>query len=179
MNLKIRATILELAKKKNQVIYGGQALNKQLPINLQKETKDFDIYTKKPKKSAEELAKILKQKTGEEFTVQPAKYGKTFKVKKGKETIADYTLTTKKPKSKNEFGVKYADLKYQKNKIKKILKNPEAEYRWSKDSDTLNRIKKGEMKKSQTSYKMPDRKAEGVWEDSNKFFKGAVKNGLI
>lgn len=143
----IRAEILEMAKKKKQVIYGGQAINKNLPVPLRKPTMDYDIYTKKPKKAAEELVKILNKKYGKgKFQVVPAKYLKTFKVKMNGETIVDYTGTTKKPKARNEFGVKYAKLKYQKNKIKKILKNPELKYRWEKDADTLNRIKMAEIK---------------------------------
>lgn len=144
----IRSTILGMAQKKGQVVYGGQAINKQLPLGLKKQTKDFDVYTKQPKKSAEEVAKELNRKfDSEEFKVEQAKYPKTFKVKRKEETIADYTLTTKKPKTKKEFGVKYADLPYHKKKLKMILKNPEAQYRHEKDTDTLSRIKKSEMMK--------------------------------
>lgn len=32
------------------------------------------------------------------------------------------------------------------------------------------------LKKSKTTYKMPERDVESVWDDENKFFKGAVKN---
>lgn len=144
----IRSNVLDIAQKKGQVVYGGQAINKQLPINLKKKTKDYDIYTKQPKKSAEELTRKLNKSFGkEEFKVEQAKYPKTFKVKRGKETIVDYTGTTKKPHSKKEFGVKYAKLKYQKGKLKRILKNKELEYRHEKDTDTLKRIKQSEMRK--------------------------------
>ncbi len=143
----IRKAILDLARKKEQVIYGGQAIRKQLPTHLKKQTKDYDILTKKPKESAEELARKLNIEFGKEkFKVKQAKYKKTFKVKKGKETIADYTATTKKPKSKNVFGVKYANLEYQKKKLKKILKDPTSKYRWEKDISTLERIKQSEMR---------------------------------
>jgi len=144
-DINIRAKILEMAQKKGQVIYGARAVNKQLPINLRKKTKDYDIYTKQPKKAAEELARELnKEFDSDEFKVEPARYPKTFKVKRKGEPIADYTLTTKKPKSKNEFGVRYANLDYQKKKIKRILKDEKNSYRFDKDLDTLNRIKQGE-----------------------------------
>lgn len=141
----IRSSILNLAQKNKQVVYGGQAANKNLPLHLRRKTKDFDVYSKQPKQSAEELSKVLnKGFSKDEFTVERAKYDKTFKVKRGKETIADYTSTTNHPKSKNEFGVKYADLDYQKKKLKEIVKNPDFKYRWEKDKDMLNRIKQSE-----------------------------------
>lgn len=143
----IRSKILDAVQKKGQVIYGGRAINKQLPMNLRKQTKDYDILTKKPKESAEELVRNLNKEFGkEEFKVEQARHKKTFKVKKGKETIADYTSTTKKPKSKNVFGIKYANLEYQKKKLKKILKDESLKYRREKDLDTLNRIKQSEMR---------------------------------
>ena len=143
----IRKAILDLVRKREQVIYGGQAIKKQLPLNLRMETKDYDILTKKPKESAEELARRLNIEFGKKkFKVEQARHKKTFKVKKGKETIVDYTATTKKHKTKNIFGVKYAALEYQKKKLKKILKDPTLEYRWKKDIDKLERIKQSEMR---------------------------------
>lgn len=146
-DVDIRAKILDMAQKKGQVIYGARSVNKQLPINLQKKTKDYDIYTKKPKLSAEELAKSLnKEFNTNEFKVVKGKFEKTYKVKRGDETIADYTSTTKKPKSINDFGVKYANLDYQEKRIKRILKDESVSYRWDKDRDTLNRIKQGKRR---------------------------------
>lgn len=144
----IRKNIFELAQKRNQVIYGARAINKQLPPNLRKSTTDYDVLTKKPRESAEELVRRLKKdiQSGR-FKVVQAKYPKTFKVKRGKRTIVDYTSTTKKPKSKNVFGIKYANLDYQKKKIKRILKDTSSSYRHEKDLDTLNRIKQSEMRK--------------------------------
>lgn len=145
-NPRIRAIILEMAKNKNQVIYGQQSVNKQLPLNLQRTTKDYDIYTKNPKQSAEELVKKLSGiYKGKKFQVVKGVNPKTYKVKMGKKTIADYTGTTNKPKAVKEFGVQYAKLGYQKKKLKKIIKNPEYEWRHKKDMDTLEKIKRYEM----------------------------------
>lgn len=148
-DLNTRATILNLVQKRGQVIYGARAINKQLPTHLQKETSDYDVLTKKPEQSAKELAEKLNKIYGEgEFKVEKAKYSKTWKVKsKEGKTVADYTLTTKKPKSVNEFGVRYANLEYQKGKIKKILKDEASSFRHDKDRETLDRIKKGEFKR--------------------------------
>jgi hypothetical protein len=139
-----RGIILNLAKERNQVIYGARSVNKQLPVTLRKPTQDYDVLTKQPEKSAKILALKLNKEYGKEkFKVVPAKYSKTFKVKdiETGETIADYTRTTKKPKSKNEFGVKYAGLHYQESKIKKVLKDESSAFRHDKDFETLQRIK--------------------------------------
>ena len=144
----IKNTILDMAQKKKQVVYGQQAVNIQLPKNYQRKTKDYDIYTKQPEKSAKELAEKLNKEFGkEEFKVSKGKHEGTYKVLKGKKTIVDYTSRTRKPNTKNILGVRYANLEYQKRKLKEILKNKEIEYRHLKDKDTLEKINKSEMTK--------------------------------
>jgi hypothetical protein len=145
---EVRNVVLDLAQKRRQVIYGQQSVNIQLPPKFRRETKDYDILTKRPKKMAEELAKRLNLKYGEgEYKVEPAKYGKTFKVKsKEGKTIADYTLTTKKPKTKEVWGVRYAQLPYQEKKLKRILKDEMSQFRHDKDRDTLEKIRGGKLR---------------------------------
>ena len=144
----IKNAILDMAQKKRQVVYGQQSVNIQLPKRLQRKTKDFDVLTKKPKEMAEKLVSKLNKEFGEgEFKVEPAKYGKTFKVKsKEGKTVADYTSTTKKPKTKGVLGVRYAEMDYQKKKLKKILKDEEYKFRHDKDIETLKSIKEGKIK---------------------------------
>jgi len=139
-----REIILNSIARNRQVIYGQQATNFQIPSNLRKETKDFDILTRKPKESAENLTKELNKYYPNRYKISPAKHKKTFHVKDltTKETIADYTGTTKKPKSYNELGVRYVDLSYSKKKLKQSIKNPNSSFRHEKDKDTLARIKK-------------------------------------
>lgn len=146
-DVTIRNIILNLAQKKGQVVYGQQAVNVQLPKRFQRKTIDYDIYTKKPEQSARELLKELKKeyKNGK-FKVVKGTNPKTWKVKKGKKTIADYTGTTKKPGYKKVLGVSYAKLKYQKGRLGKLVKRKEFEYRREKDIDTLEKIKQGEMR---------------------------------
>lgn len=139
-----RNIILELASKKDQIVYGQQSINQQLPTYLKKKTVDYDIFTKNPKGAAEALAEILNKQNGN-YKVVKAKYGRTWKVKNEQgETIADYTQPSRYPRTKNILGVKYATPEYAKDKIKRILKDEKAKYRWDKDLDTLKRIKKGE-----------------------------------
>jgi len=141
--------ILDYAIKKNQIVYGARSTNIQLPKHLQKETSDYDVLAKNPERAAKELVEKLNLEYGKEkFKVKKAKYHKTWKVKDietGK-TIVDYTKTVgRKPKTKNVLGVKYADIKYAKSKLKKILKDEASKFRHDKDIETLRRIKKGEM----------------------------------
>lgn len=142
----IRNIILNLAVKRNQIVYGQQSVNEQLPSYLKRKTKDYDILTKNPKESAQELAELLNKQNGN-YKVVKAIYGRTWKVKNEQgETIADYTRPGRLPNTKNVLGVKYADLEYSKRKAQKILKKPEASYRWEKDRDLIDRIKKGGRK---------------------------------
>ena len=144
----IKNVILDMAQKKKQVVYGQQSVNIQIPAHLRRETKDYDIYTKKPEQSAKELVERLNKKYGDgKFEVVKGINKKTYKVKRGKDTVADYTGTTRKPISKKVLGVAYANIGYQKSKIKKILKDPKALYRHEKDRDTLDKINKSEMGK--------------------------------
>lgn len=139
--------ILDIASRKNQIVYGQQAVNRQIPTYLKKKTKDYDILTKNPKAAAEELVRRLKQQNGD-YEIKKAIYKRTWKVKDKKtgETIADYTQPSRYPKTKTILGVKYADTEYSKRKILKTLRNEFAKYRWEKDKDVLQRIKKGEQK---------------------------------
>lgn len=148
MEQSAKNIILDLASKQRQVVYGQQSINQQLPVHLRRETEDFDILAVHPKKSAYELAEKLNKRFGEgNFTVERAKYNKTWKVKsKDGKTVADYTkVLGRKPKSKLILGVHYADTDYSKRKINKILKDESSSYRHDKDRDTLNRLKEGDV----------------------------------
>lgn len=142
----IKNIILDIAQKRKQVVYGQQAINAQLPKHLKRKTKDYDIYTSKPKESADELVNRLnKEYKRKRFKVTPAVHKGTYKVKSGRKTVADYTLARKKPMSKKVLGIAYAKLKYQKVKLKKILKDKASEFRHKKDMKTLSKIKEYEM----------------------------------
>jgi len=140
---KIRGILLNLVAKNRQVIYGATSVNYYLPPHLRRETKDIDILTKKPKMYAEEAVRELNKNIKNGFRVEEAKHVGTFKVKDVKtgKTIADYTRTTKQPKSYNLFGVRFATEKYSEGKLKKVLRDEASKHRWEKDRDTLQRIK--------------------------------------
>jgi len=143
-----KSIILDIASRKGQIVYGQQSINQQLPSHLKRKTKDYDIFAKQPKKEAEMLVYRLNKIYGEKYKVIPARHKGTYKVMDAitGENIVDYTSPRRKPKTKNILGVKYADTNYAKRKIKKILKDPNSKFRWEKDKDVLNRIKKVEKK---------------------------------
>jgi len=145
IDIKTRQIILDIAQKKEQIIYGARALNTQLPVYLQKETEDYDILTKKPKKSATELVNALKQHSNGEIEVVKAKHPGTYKVKIKGKTVVDYTQLRKQPKTKNILANKYLDLKTIKRSTQKLAKKKEAEFRREKDISTLENIKRYEM----------------------------------
>ena len=148
--LWLRGIILRQAEK-GQVIHGAMATNVQLPIHLRSKTKDYDIFTPKPKKSAVAMAKKLNRAIGEErYTVVKGKHEGTYKIKsKEGKTIIDYTQLKRKPKTKKIYGNEYHDIKSIKRNVKRLIKKPETEYRREKDVGTLERIRRlEEMEKT-------------------------------
>jgi len=140
-DLLARQVILDTAQNKNQIIYGGKAINQQLPVYLRKDTSDYDILTKKPKKAAIEIANKLNKYIGrKEFTVEPAQHKGTYKIKYRGETIADYTQLKRNPKVTSVFGNKYYDIKSIKKNVQRLIKKEETKYRRGKDLSTLQRI---------------------------------------
>lgn len=141
-DLIIRQVVLDKAQKEDQIIYGARAINQQVPEYLRKKTSDYDILTKKPKKTAKKVLEELKRRTGKEFTLKKAKHKGTYKIKYEDETVIDYTQLKRKPKTKSSFGNKYYDIKSIKKNISRSLNNPNNLFRKDKDLDSLNRINK-------------------------------------
>ena len=136
--------ILQDATEDGHIIYGAQASNIQLPPHLRKHTEDFDIFTKKSKKEAEQMEKKLdKAYGGDYFKVKQALHKGTYKVKSNVtgRTVADYTSQGKKPNFKKILGTRYATLSSIKTKIGKTLKDESQEFRHDKARETLQRIK--------------------------------------
>jgi len=141
---KTKKVILKNVKKKKHVVYGARALNVFLPSFLDKETQDYDIFSKTPRATAKRVEKKLdKEYGGDFFRVEKAIHPGTYRVKSnitGKE-VADYTKREKGVEHTTVRNVNYVTLDWQKKKAKRILKDPEAKFRHQKDKDTLQRIK--------------------------------------
>jgi len=147
--------ILNMARKKKQVIYGARSIEAQNPL-FARDTSDYDILSKHPKSDANELKRKLNRLMQiNYFYSKPAKHKGTFKVKgigmdmkkdtEDDESIADYTgqltgMSNNVPTYKKN-GVRYRLLKIELERKKAILKDPEFAFRREKDKDDINRIK--------------------------------------
>jgi len=147
--------ILRHAKRKKEIIYGGQAMKKQIPAFLMRFTGDFDIYTRRPKRTAHKMQKRLDKKLArgqDDFYAKPAKHRGTHKVMhegadqrqrtKDDIPIVDYTIMPRrKPKTVRIGGVMFASLSSIRKKRRKILQNPKSKYRHKKDKEDLRIIR--------------------------------------
>ena len=141
-DLVINEAVLSVAKKRNQILHGARAYNIQSPTHLRKTTQDYDILTKQPKKSAEELAEKLRRRLGKDVKVSKDSHKGTYRVKIDGTVVADYTQIKTKPRTKKVWGTEVKSLKSIKQSTQRIVKNKSTEYRREKDLSTLDRIKK-------------------------------------
>ncbi len=142
--------IKKFLKEKGLILYGGMSHNLQLPSHLKKHTKDFDIYSKTPKKTAREIEKRLDKAMGGNFYyTTPAKFKNTMKVKSfvTENTIADATFFGEEVPTKNVKGIKMQTLNFAKKRAKNILKDENLFFRHSQEREFLRRLKARSMNK--------------------------------
>ena len=139
-----------LAKKKVGIVHGSRATNAQLPRALRRDTKDWDVFVKRPKLRALQLeAKLDRKFRGDFFSVKKGTGSpgiKVFKVKSNidDEGIVDFATTKRKVPSVPIRGVRFATLKDQKRIATENLTKPTARFRRDKDRNLLARIKRFE-----------------------------------
>jgi hypothetical protein len=152
----VERSILLQAKKEKNIIYGAQSIKKQIGIYA-RGTKDYDIFSKKPKRSATVTEKNLDRIYGwDNFYVKPANHPGTYKVMdKGYDckpktdddfNVADYTVMPKKVKYITYNGVRYRNIQIEKQAKLKAVKDKSYAYRHEKDKEDLERIKIGGSK---------------------------------
>lgn len=136
------------------IMYGARAMNRQLPMMYHRHTEDFDIYSKKPRKDAIHLEKLLdRDSRGDNYYVKPAMHEGTFKVMdegydkiKGTKDdigIADFSRPTRKIRTVSMEGIRYAHLSERVKDAKRSLSEPMFSFRHEKDRKDLWRIKQG------------------------------------
>lgn len=147
----IEGKILNLAKNKKQVIYGARSIQKQAPF-FARDTKDYDIFDKSPKKSADLMQKILDKNVGfDHYYMKEAEHKGTWKVKnrgldgkkntKDDESIVDYTEMPSNIPFVVINDIRYRKLSEEIKKKKQTIKDPEFKFRHPKDKDDLRRVK--------------------------------------
>ena len=152
---KVRKVILSEIRKEKGIIYGARAVNKQIPKHLRVSTEDYDVLTDKdPKKLASRIERRLDKKFGGNFyKVKQAQHKGTHKVVNnlsGK-GIVDTSKREGKVGVIKRKGIRYANLQFQKKKIRESLSNPEAKFRHQKDRFTRDRIKLAKKSKQTKS----------------------------
>ncbi len=146
-----RRSLLSQTKKEGNLIYGGQALKARMGATA-RDTKDFDIFSKRPMRSAKITEKNFDKIHGSnDFYVKPGSYKYTKKVmwkgvdgKKGTdddEGVVDYTKHKGNVPFKKIHGVKYSTMGREMMVKQNILKDKSFGYRHAKDQSDVNRIK--------------------------------------
>ncbi len=141
---KIKKIILKNVKKKQHIVHGARALNEFFPPFLDRSTQDYDIFSSTPISTAEKIEKKLDKRFGGDFfRTEPARFTGTVKVKSNvtEQTVADYTNPKREIFHTKRRGIKYANFKHFKKRIKESLKDPANRFRHDKDRETLRRIK--------------------------------------
>ena len=143
--------ILNQVRRNKSVIYGAQAIKKQIGM-IARPTEDYDIFAKNPKKSARQLERTLdKRSKGNFYYVKHALHPGTFKVmykgadeRKGTNddlTVADFTVPKRKLRIKEIQRVKYVDIREVIKDKLRILTEKQYAFRHPKDRADLQRIK--------------------------------------
>jgi hypothetical protein len=148
---RIKAIIPKLVLKKlrgDVIIHGERAVQARLPYPLHRETVDYDLYSKTPRKSAKMLEKELEAELeADYFKVKKGRHEGTWKVKSkvDEENYADFTRPSSRTKLDYDVieGKKYLKLKLIKEKIKQNLKAKTKAFRHSKERSALRRIGRG------------------------------------
>jgi len=137
------------SRNPEMVVFGSQALNAHFPPWLDKETKDWDIVAGvATEEGSGKLARRLERKLdrrygGDFFKVEPAIHPGTFRIR-SKVTgvvVADVSLKDREIKFRRIQGVNYATLDWLEDEAERLIADPDAKFRRSKDMDNLQRIR--------------------------------------
>lgn len=149
---KLKKATLNQAKKEKSVVYGARSIEAQVPGIFFRNTQDYDILSKKPKKSARvtknNYNKIV---SSNQFYTKQAMHKGTYKVmdkgmdfRKGTRDdfgVVDYTSIPKPaPRIKIINGVRYRALSQEKKAKQKALKDKLFKFRHEKDRADYNSI---------------------------------------
>jgi len=151
--IKPDKVILNQVKRRGDIIYGAQAMNKQMPPMLRRQSVDYDIFSRgNPKPAAVKMERRLdKSYGGDLFYVKPAQHPGTWKVMdKGQDGrmgtkddfgIVDYSKKPRGIKTKKIGGINYVQLQEIRKDKKKSLKDKESKFRHEKDRGDLEIMK--------------------------------------
>lgn len=150
---RIDRTLLNQARKEGNIVFGGKSIKRSLGFHG-RPSKDWDFFSKTPKKSAIRADNNLDKTFGENvfFKKMGANPG-TWKIKhvgldgkprtKDDVGIADFQRIPKpKPKTFESLGINFRNLNDEKKAKKRLVEGKEFDFRRQKDLEDLKRIKK-------------------------------------
>lgn len=138
-------------RKNKDVVYGGRAIQAQIGP-LARPTRDWDVFSKHPKKRALEVERKLDRESGRDiyYTIPSKQHKGTYKVyhkgpdlRKGTKDdvgIIDYTKS-RRIKTTTINGIKHAKLSEVIKDKRRALSNKAFAFRHEKDQEDINRIK--------------------------------------
>lgn len=143
---KLKSSIAGIIKRtidKREVIQGERAVEAQVPDQYRRETRDFDVYSSNPERSAKETERELDWEFGGNyFRTKLAQHKGTVKVVSNidDETWADYTKPSEKIYKTKIGNTNYTTLQFELFKAKRILQQKQYAYRHKKEQDKIKRI---------------------------------------
>ncbi len=149
-NIVNRVVRGSIAKNRSGIVHGTRATNAQLPGFLNRKTRDWDVFVKRPELRARLLEQKLDKKFGGDFfKVVKGKGSPGVKVFKIRSTITDegfvdFATIDRQVPFIAKRGVRFATLADQRNIARMNLRNPKKGFRRLKDLDLLIRINKFE-----------------------------------
>ncbi len=148
----IRRSVLSSIQRKGGILHGGKAQNAQLPRNLERKTKDYDIFVRNPNIRAKALERKLDSLFRGDFFHVKKGISKVLPVSKvisnitGK-GIVDFARPNRKIQTKVVSGIRVATLKDQRDKAIRNLTDPNARFRRDKDREFLQRVREFESRR--------------------------------
>lgn len=151
MQEALKEVLISKIKKKRYIVYGARSIQNQAPY-FARNTQDWDLFAKNPKREADYLQKELDKSIGfDYFYSKPAKHKGTWKVmnkgidmKAGNEddeNIADFSQQPSKISIITIRGMRFRNLKEEIKAKRNALKDRSQKFRHSKDSTDLERVK--------------------------------------
>jgi hypothetical protein len=134
--------ILNQVKQDKNTIYGARSIIKQTPAPyFRRTTKDWDIFSITPKKSATKLHNKLERiEPGDQAMILPAKHPGTHHVYYNKKAVADFTKQPKTLRFISIDDIRYSRLEDEAKRKNRALKYKKYAFRYGKDLNDLSII---------------------------------------
>jgi hypothetical protein len=135
-----RNTILKPLMYSKNVVVGSYAFNRQMPLTIHQKRPltDIDIKSQQPRKLALTIERSLDKSVGfNNYYISILKHdgGKTFRIhsRARNMVVADVSQNDKRIPYRTLDNVRYETIAHREQEIKRLIRNPKAQYRREKD----------------------------------------------